>query len=184
MGNPTILATWAVIAAVLPMAFVSGMMGPYMRPIPIGSSAAMLFSLMVAFVVTPWAALKVLRGHAAARPTRRGIRRRPADRRGRGGRGGAWPIHSSPGSTSRIMRPLLDASQLALGFLAVVAGLTVGSMGLVGIGAVKVKMLPFDNKSEFQVILNMPRGSHARADDRRDSRNGCGGAHRTRGARL
>ena len=65
VGNPTILATWAVIAAVLPMAFVRGMMGPYMRPIPIGSSAAMLFSLIVAFVVTPWAALKVLRGPAS-----------------------------------------------------------------------------------------------------------------------
>src|SRR5208282_4215226 len=64
VGNPTILATWAVIAAVLPMAFVSGLMGPYMRPIPIGSSAAMIFSLLVAFAVTPWAAVKVLRGHS------------------------------------------------------------------------------------------------------------------------
>ena len=65
VGNPTILATFAVIAAVLPMAFVGGLMGPYMRPIPIGASAAMLFSLLVAFVVTPWAAVRLLRRRAA-----------------------------------------------------------------------------------------------------------------------
>ena len=64
VGNPTILATFAVIAAILPMAFVRGLMGPYMRPIPVGASAAMLFSLVVAFVVSPWAALRVLRRHA------------------------------------------------------------------------------------------------------------------------
>src|SRR6201997_4291812 len=63
VGNPTILATFAVIGAILPMAFVRGLMGPYMRPIPVGASAAMLFSLMVAFVVSPWAALRLLRGH-------------------------------------------------------------------------------------------------------------------------
>ncbi|HZL45745.1 MAG TPA: efflux RND transporter permease subunit [Opitutaceae bacterium] len=158
VGNPTILATWAVIAAVLPMAFVSGMMGPYMRPIPIGSSAAMLFSLLVAFAVTPWAALKVLRGHA-----------RPA--------GHATEFVDAPltdeeeaadESTSdtaftrlyrRVMGPLLAHRGWRWAFLAVVAGLTAGSVGLVGLGAVKVKMLPFDNKSEFQVILNMPKGS-------------------------
>ncbi len=65
VGNPTILATWAVIAAILPMAFVGGLMGPYMRPIPIGSSAAMLFSLIIAFTVTPWAAVRVLQSTAA-----------------------------------------------------------------------------------------------------------------------
>ena len=63
VGNPTILATFAVIAAILPMAFVRGLMGPYMRPIPVGASAAMLFSLIVAFMVSPWAALRLLRGH-------------------------------------------------------------------------------------------------------------------------
>jgi multidrug efflux pump subunit AcrB len=66
VGNPTILATWAVIAAILPMAFVGGLMGPYMRPIPIGSTAAMLFSLVIAFTVTPWAAIRVLRRRAAS----------------------------------------------------------------------------------------------------------------------
>ena len=63
VGNPTILATFAVIAAILPMAFVRGLMGPYMRPIPVGASAAMVFSLMVAFVVTPWAAVRLLGKH-------------------------------------------------------------------------------------------------------------------------
>ncbi len=70
VGNPTILATWAVIAAVLPMAFVGGLMGPYMRPIPIGATAAMLFSLIVAFIVTPWAAVRVLAWGRARRMSR------------------------------------------------------------------------------------------------------------------
>jgi len=158
VGNPTILATWAVIAAVLPMAFVSGMMGPYMRPIPIGSSAAMLFSLMVAFVVTPWAALKVLRGHARhAQLAAEFVDAPLTDEEEAASEGMADTFFTR--LYSRIMRPLLTHRSWRWAFLAVVAGLTVGSMGLVGIGAVKVKMLPFDNKSEFQVILNMPRGS-------------------------
>ena len=158
VGNPTILATWAVIAAVLPMAFVSGMMGPYMRPIPIGSSAAMLFSLMVAFVVTPWAALKVLRGHARHAELAAEFVDAPlTDEEEAASENMADTFFTR--LYSRIMRPLLTHRSWRWVFLAVVAGLTVGSMGLVGIGAVKVKMLPFDNKSEFQVILNMPRGS-------------------------
>ncbi len=158
VGNPTILATWAVIAAVLPMAFVSGMMGPYMRPIPIGSSAAMLFSLMVAFVVTPWAALKVLRGHARHAELAAEFVDAPlTDEEEAASEGVADTFFTR--RYSRVMRPLLTHRSWRWAFLAGVAGLTVGSMGLVGIGAVKVKMLPFDNKSEFQVILNMPRGS-------------------------
>jgi multidrug efflux pump subunit AcrB len=158
VGNPTILATWAVIAAVLPMAFVSGMMGPYMRPIPIGSSAAMVFSLMVAFVVTPWAALKVLRGHARHAELAAEFVDAPlTDEEEAASEGMADTFFIR--HYSRIMRPLLTHRSWRWAFLAVVAGLTLGSMGLVGIGAVKVKMLPFDNKSEFQVILNMPRGS-------------------------
>ncbi|MDP1579923.1 MAG: efflux RND transporter permease subunit [Candidatus Didemnitutus sp.] len=153
VGNPTILATWAVIAAVLPMAFVSGMMGPYMRPIPIGSSAAMLFSLLVAFAVTPWAALKMLRGH------------RPPH-----GHSAEWvdaPVRADEPRAdnaftrlyTRFMGPLLQRRGLRWVFLLVVAALTAGSMGLVGVSAVKVKMLPFDNTSEFQVIIDLPEGS-------------------------
>jgi multidrug efflux pump subunit AcrB len=155
VGNPTILATWAVIAAVLPMAFVSGMMGPYMRPIPIGSSAAMLFSLLVAFVVTPWAALKVLKGHAAHGHAGEFVDAPPADGHGED----TMADTAFTRLYQRVMRPLLDHRGWRWGFLLVVAGLTAGSMGLVGLSAVKVKMLPFDNKSEFQVIINMPEGS-------------------------
>jgi len=153
VGNPTILATWAVIAAVLPMAFVGGMMGPYMRPIPIGSSAAMVFSLLIAFSVTPWAALKILKGHAPKNT-------------------GEAPEFVEEFEDSEyapdnfftrtyhwFMDPLLRSVALRWAFLSVVGLLLVGSMALVGIGRVKVKMLPFDNKSEFQVILNMPEGS-------------------------
>lgn len=152
VGNPTILATWAVIAAVLPMAFVSGMMGPYMRPIPIGSSAAMLFSLLVAFAVTPWAALKILRGHRphGANPEFTDAPVHDED---------AMPDTAFTRLYTRVMRPLLEHRSWRWAFLAGVAALTVGSMGLVGLGAVKVKMLPFDNKSEFQVIINLPEGT-------------------------
>ncbi len=158
VGNPTILATWAVIAAVLPMAFVSGLMGPYMRPIPVGSSAAMLFSLLVAFAVTPWAALKVLRGHAS--PSARALElvdSPPSEEEEEGDQAIA-----ETGFTrlyERAMRPLLEHRSWRWAFLVVVASATLASLGLVGIGGVKVKMLPFDNKSEFQVILNMPESS-------------------------
>jgi multidrug efflux pump subunit AcrB len=140
VGNPTILATFAVIAAVLPMAFVGGLMGPYMRPIPIGSSAAMFWSLLIAFIVTPWASVRLLRQPAQA-----------------GGRG-----HETDRFTRvyrRIMNPLIHSRRWRLVFLAGIAGLLVAAMALVGVGWVKVKMLPFDNKSEFQIILNMPEGS-------------------------
>ncbi|MBI4622355.1 MAG: efflux RND transporter permease subunit [Verrucomicrobia bacterium] len=157
VGNPTILATWAVIAAVLPMAFVSGMMGPYMRPIPIGSSAAMLFSLIVAFVVTPWAALKVLRGHAIrSGHAAEFVDAPPLEEEGDAD---TMPDNLFTRLYRRFMDPLLAHRAWRWAFLAVVAGLTAGAMALVGISAVKVKMLPFDNKSEFQVILNMPKGS-------------------------
>jgi multidrug efflux pump subunit AcrB len=158
VGNPTILATLAVIAAVLPMAFVSGLMGPYMRPIPIGSSAAMIFSLLVAFVVTPWAALKILRGHA--KPTADAaafVDAPPSEEMASVDE----PIAENTFTRlyQRFMNPLLEHRSWRWAFLAIVAAATVGSMGLVGISAVKVKMLPFDNKSEFQVIINLPEGS-------------------------
>ena len=139
VGNPTILATLAVVAAILPMAFVGGLMGPYMRPIPIGASAAMLFSLMVAFVVTPWAAVRILKPSAA---------------RAHGEREDALTR-----LYRRVMGALLHRAPLRWGFLAMVVVLLLASMSLVYIGFVKVKMLPFDNKSEFQVIVDMPTGT-------------------------
>jgi multidrug efflux pump subunit AcrB len=135
VGNPTILATFTVIAAILPMAFVGGLMGPYMRPIPVGASAAMLFSLVVAFVVTPWAAVRLLRRHethAEAREDRLTALYR------------------------RVMGRLLDRRRNRAAFLALVAVLLVGAMALVPLGLVTVKMLPFDNKSELQIVVHMP----------------------------
>jgi multidrug efflux pump subunit AcrB len=160
VGNPTILATWAVIAAVLPMAFVSGLMGPYMRPIPIGSTAAMVFSLLVAFVVTPWAALRILRRHAGHGTPATGASPAAAV----GDASAAPDPHAGTDASRftlryyRLMRPLFAHAGWRWALLGGVALATAGSLGLVGIGAVKVKMLPFDNKSEFQVILNLPEG--------------------------
>lgn len=144
VGNPTILATWAVIAAILPMAFVGGLMGPYMRPIPIGASSAMLFSLLIAFIVTPWAGVRLLKatGHGSSED---GKEEKKEDRFTRFYR---W-----------FMDLLLHRFWARWGFLVITALLLLASMACVGIGWVKVKMLPFDNKSEFQVVINMPEGS-------------------------
>ena len=142
VGNPTILATFAVIAAVLPMAFVRGLMGPYMRPIPVGASAAMLFSLMVAFVVSPWAALRLLGKHLEGakilEPETENWRTRVY---------------------RRIMNPLIQSGRNRTLFFIGVIVLLVISVALVPMGLVRVKMLPFDNKSEFQVVINMPDGT-------------------------
>ncbi len=146
VGNPTILATFAVIAAVLPMAFVSGLMGPYMRPIPIGASAAMFFSLAISFIVTPWAAVRILQWRSR-------------------GKHGESHAHGAPadGFFARLYRnfmtPLISRPRLQMLFLLGLGALLLLAMATVGIGWVKVKMLPFDNKSEFQIILNMPEGS-------------------------
>ncbi|HUZ07867.1 MAG TPA: efflux RND transporter permease subunit, partial [Candidatus Paceibacterota bacterium] len=148
VGNPTILATFAVIAAVLPMAFVGGLMGPYMRPIPIGATAAMAFSLGISFIVTPWAAVRILQWrrkiHSADshEPDREVASENFFGRIYRG-----------------LMNPLIASAKRRYIFLGVLVVLLLGSMALVGVGWVKVKMLPFDNKSEFQIILNMPEGS-------------------------
>jgi multidrug efflux pump subunit AcrB len=142
VGNPTILATFAVIAAVLPMAFVRGLMGPYMRPIPVGASAAMLFSLMVAFVVSPWAALRLmgkhLQGSKLIDPETENWRTR---------------IYR------RVMTPLINSARNRFLFFAGVIALLLISVALVPLGLVRVKMLPFDNKSELQVVINMPDGT-------------------------
>ncbi|BCL61203.1 multidrug transporter AcrB [Desulfomarina profundi] len=144
VGNPTILATWAVIAAILPMAFVGGLMGPYMRPIPIGSSAAMVFSLIIAFTVTPWAATHILKKQKGS-ATSANEETAPDD----------WFTRIY----HMIMDPLLGHAAWRFLFFVVIIALLLASCSMVYFGLVKVKMLPFDNKSEFQVILNMPEGS-------------------------
>ncbi len=147
VGNPTILATFTVIAAILPMAFVSGLMGPYMRPIPVGASAAMLASLAVAFMITPYLALRLLRGHVPVTHPKTDVAHEPEERSQFGQR------------YARIMQPLMDDPRRRHLFYGAVATLLVLSMGLLAIKVVKVKMLPFDNKSEFQVVLDLPEGA-------------------------
>ncbi len=138
VGNPTILATMAVIAAILPMAFVGGLMGPYMRPIPVGASAAMVWSLLVAFVVTPWASMRLL-DHKAS------------------GKGASEEREGfSTRLYRRVMTPLIHRPVLRWTFLLTVVVLLLAACAMVGLGLVRIKMLPFDNKSEFQVIIDMP----------------------------
>ena len=154
VGNPTTLATWAVIAAILPMAFVGGLMGPYMRPIPIGSTAAMLFSLAIAFTITPWAAIRVLKRRAECEENLGEAERAAL----------AFEHEQAPQDWftrlyHRIMEPLLGRAAWRWLFLAGIVVLLLGSVGLVGLGKVQVKMLPFDNKSEFQVVINTPEGT-------------------------
>ncbi len=139
VGNPTILATLTVVAAILPMAFVGGLMGPYMRPIPIGASAAMVFSLLVALIVTPWAAVRILK---------------PSDEASHGER-----EDFVTRLYRRVMGAILHRAPLRWGFLGGVVVLLLASCSLFYFEFVKVKMLPFDNKSEFQVIVDMPNGT-------------------------
>ena len=156
VGNPTILATFAVIAAVLPMAFVGGLMGPYMRPIPIGASAAMFWSLLIAFIVTPWASIRILKWGKKYRT--------PADQIAEVAP--ATVSHASDHEEDaftrlyrRVMAPLIHHAGWRWTFLLGIILLLLASFATVGLGWVKVKMLPFDNKSEFQIILNMPEGA-------------------------
>ena len=158
VGGPTILATLTVIAALLPMAFVSGLMGPYMSPIPINASMGMLISLAIAFVVTPWLSRIWLKAHPAAAAPAPGQAPPPG------------PVHAPAKGLSgklaplfgRVFRPLLDDVRgkrnrrlLGLG----VALLIALSLVLPAVGLVQLKMLPFDNKSEFQVVVDMPAGT-------------------------
>ena len=154
VGGPTILATLTVIAALLPMAFVSGLMGPYMSPIPINASMGMLLSLAVAFIVTPWLSRLWLKAAPAAHThdDEDGIPKVA----GHGLSARLAPLFE------RIFSPLLHArrgrcNRALLGL--VVAGLIAGSVALPVMGLVVLKMLPFDNKSEFQVVVDMPVGT-------------------------
>ncbi|MCB1608576.1 MAG: efflux RND transporter permease subunit, partial [Xanthomonadales bacterium] len=148
IGGPTILATFTVIAALLPMAFVSGLMGPYMRPIPINASVGMLLSLLIALTVTPWLAVKLLSRHYA---------RTAQDGHAHGGAAGR--LHRI---FDRLMRPLLHPTRggRRRGLLFAIIGAAVMlSIGLTVVQWVVLKMLPFDNKSELQVVVDMPEGS-------------------------
>ena len=150
VGGPTILATFTVIAALLPMAFVTGLMGPYMSPIPINSSMGMFISLAIAFVVTPWLAAHLMKshaggGHAAAEHASEEVERGKLDRVFR-----------------RVLTPFLDRDKgraARRSLMVVVLLLIVGSISLAGVKLVVLKMLPFDNKSEFQIVLDMPVGT-------------------------
>ncbi|GBE12063.1 multidrug resistance protein MdtC [bacterium BMS3Abin13] len=149
VGNPTVLATWAVIAALLPMAFVGGLMGPYMRPIPIGASAAMIFSLLIAFSVTPWAAYHILKRKCS--PVECATEPEEAE--------DLAPDSFFSRRYHQLMKPLLASGTARFFFLTAMVVLLLGTCSMVYFGLVKVKMLPFDNKSDFQIILNMPEGS-------------------------
>ena len=142
VGGPTILATLTVIAALLPMAFVSGLMGPYMSPIPINASLGMMLSLAIAFIVTPWLALKLMRSGGAAHHSKVATMLE----RGFGGLLARF-----------IEAPRAKLARRLLGLLVVVGLL--GAVALVPLQAVILKMLPFDNKSEFQLVVDMPAGT-------------------------
>jgi multidrug efflux pump subunit AcrB len=141
VGGPTMLATFTVIAALLPMAFVSGLMGPYMSPIPINASMCMAISLVIAFTVTPWLALKLTKtdGHAAHGPSKF--------------------TKSLQGFFTRVLTPLLASAKKRWLLLAGILIALLLSVGLAVVQWVVLKMLPFDNKSEYQVVLDMPAGT-------------------------
>ncbi|RWA63188.1 efflux RND transporter permease subunit [Mesorhizobium sp.] len=150
VGNPTIVATLTVVAALLPMLFVSGLMGPYMSPIPANASAAMLFSFFVAVMLTPWLMMK-LGGK---------------DRVGAHGHAGS----AQGGVLGRIYiavaRPILKSRLRAWAFLLVVGIATIASMALIYTEHVTVKLLPFDNKTELQIVADLPKGSSVEDTDR------------------
>ncbi len=147
VGNPTIVATLTVVAALLPMLFVSGMMGPYMSPIPANASAAMIFSFFVAVTVTPWLMLKTAGRMPAA----------------------THHDHAHGGVLGRayaaVARPILASKLSSWLFLLAVGVLTLGSLGLFYTKDVTVKLLPFDNKSELSITVDLPEGASIEATD-------------------
>ena len=144
VGNPTVVATLTVVAALLPMLFVSGMMGPYMSPIPANASAAMVFSFFVAVTVTPWLMLKL----AAKAPS--------AHHEGGGGLGRLYAAAA---------RPILASKRRSWAFLLAVGLLTLGSLTLFYTRDVTVKLLPFDDKSELTVLIDLPEGASVEDTD-------------------
>ena len=156
VGNPTILATFTVIGALLPLAFVSGLMGPYMRPIPINASAAMLFSLVVAFVVSPWLTFRLFKRHATELMERK-LKSRDS-----------LPDTLTEETVQedklhrlyqRLFQPLLEHRGRRWALLGAVVVLLLASVALFPLRVAAVKMLPHDNKSELQVVVDMPEGT-------------------------
>ncbi|MCP5073170.1 MAG: efflux RND transporter permease subunit [Rhodobacteraceae bacterium] len=150
VGNPTIVATLTVVAALLPMLFVSGLMGPYMSPIPANASAAMIFSFFVAVIITPWLMVKVagkaaVSGHAETSGGQQG-----------GMLGRAY---------TTVARPLLKTKTGSATFLLLTAALSFGSLGMLYTKDVTVKLLPFDNKSELSVVIDLPEGASVQDTD-------------------
>lgn len=139
VGNPTILATFTVIAAILPMAFVRGLMGPYMKPIPVGASFAMLLSLFVAFIVTPWAAAKLFKSHQHDDSEKKEVKVSRLDK-----------------LYQQVMEKLLRSKMSSMWFGVFTGVLLIFAASFIYFKAVKVKMLPFDNKQEFQVLIDYP----------------------------
>lgn len=146
VGNPTIVATLTVVAALLPMLFVSGLMGPYMSPIPAVASAAMIISFFIAVMVTPWLMVRIA---------------------------GRAPMHAHDGADggrlgrafAAVARPVLAGRGRSLAFLLVTAVLSFGSLGLLHTGHVTVKLLPFDDKTELAVVIDLPEGAAVEATD-------------------
>ncbi|GAB4287150.1 MAG: efflux RND transporter permease subunit [Roseovarius sp.] len=157
VGNPTIVATLTVVVALLPMLFVSGLMGPYMSPIPANASAAMIFSFFVAVMITPWLMLRIA-GHAR-------LHHAPAG----AAAGGEGPRPVPGGRLGRfyaaIARPIIAGKGRSALFLLVAAGLSFGSLGLLYSRDVTVKLLPFDNKPELAVVIDLPEGASVEATD-------------------
>jgi multidrug efflux pump subunit AcrB len=145
VGNPTILATFTVMAAVFPMAFVSGMMGPYMSPMPVGAAVAMFLSLLVALTLTPYLGLIFLREKEKA--------------------GKPHQAEAEPGHTKiyriyqKLMRPMLEKRSYRWGFMIGTAVVLLATSLMFYTKSVGVKMLPFDNKNEFQIVIDMPEGT-------------------------
>jgi multidrug efflux pump subunit AcrB len=153
VGNPTIVATLTVVAALLPMLFVSGLMGPYMSPIPANASAAMIFSFFVAVIITPWLMVKIAGRTDTHDHAGEGVN---------GGHQGGWLAKTY----TAVARPVLATKGRSLGFLLVTAALSFGSLALLYTRDVTVKLLPFDNKSELSVVIDLPEGSSVEATDR------------------
>ncbi|MBI1171045.1 AcrB/AcrD/AcrF family protein [bacterium] len=153
VGNPTIVATLTVVAALLPMLFVSGLMGPYMSPIPANASAAMIFSFFVAVIITPWLMVKIAgRANMAAHGLDDTY----------GGHPGSWLERGY----NAVARPILKTKARSLAFLLITAALSFGSLAALYTRDVTVKLLPFDNKSELSVMIDLPEGSSVEATDR------------------